>query len=98
MEISPSSSLITALSDYTESRSTQADEARQREQAKAETQQTSQSGTSSQRVEVSSERELQAARDAAQQADEQAVFRREAPTAGVEERYQPPGQIVDISV
>ena len=105
MEIPPSSSLIAALSEFTENRSTAATtaakEARQQDKTKAEAQETrraNDSATANQRVQVSSERELEAARDAAREADEQAILRREAPTAGVEKRHQPPGQIIDISV
>lgn len=98
MEISPSNSLIAALSEFTESRSTGAAEARQQAKTKAETERANRSDATSQRVQVSSERELEAARDAARHSDEQAILRREAPTAGVEERFQPPGQIIDISV
>ena len=98
MEIPPSTSLLTALSDYTESRSAEAGDVRQQEKARKESQSTNQSSAPGQRVQVSSEQQLQAAREAAQQADERAILRREAPTAGGEERHQPLGQIVDISV
>lgn len=103
MEIPPSSSLIAALSEFTESRSTTAaTEARRQEKTRVEAQEAQRaddSAATDQRLQVSSERELEAARDAAaRQADEQAILRREAPTAGVEERHQPPGQIIDISV
>ncbi len=98
MEISPSNSLIAALSEFTESRSTGATEARQQAKTKAETERANRSDAANQRVQVSSERELQAARDAASQSDEQAILRREAPTAGVDDHFQPPGQIIDISV
>lgn len=98
MEIPPSTSLISVLSDYTESRRTEANEANQQQKLKTKSQQTNDPTASGQRVQVSSEGELQAARDAAQQADTQAIFRREAPTAGTEERHQPPGQIIDITV
>ena len=104
MEIPPSAALLTALSDFTESRRAEAGEASKQEKSAKESQRTNDSTASSQRVQVSSERELQAAREAAQQAstagkdDPQAIFRREAPTAGTEERHQPPGQIIDISV
>jgi hypothetical protein len=95
MEIAPSSALIAALSDYSDSRSSGATDARQQEKARAQAQQ---ANAPSRRVPVSSESELQAARDAALQADDQAAFRREAPTAGTQPQYQPPGQIIDISV
>ncbi len=102
MEIPPSSSLIAALSEFSENRSTTAaKEARQQNKTEAEAQEARRANTpapANQRVQVSSERELEAARDAARDADEQAILRREAPTAGVEERHQPPGQIIDISV
>lgn len=98
MEIPPSASLITALSNYTETRRAEAGETGQPAKTSKESQRTNESSAPGQRVQVSSEQQLQAARDAAQQTDEQAILRREAPKAGTEERPQPLGQIIDISV
>lgn len=98
-EITPTNSLLTAISQYTETRKTQGGQSKETEEQKLAAERAQQAKASeSKRVDVSSNEDVLKAQANVRAAETESPFRREAPNAGHDNQPVPPGQFIDIKV